>query len=113
MFAGETTILPVFELDGKPAEEESYNLTSSDPSICGGNEVFLRLSIFSPPRTFVLLSVVCGGKEVFSDFLYLEPVIFTELSHNEGPWSLVGLIESKQPPKNTFFWNLLPGQNYL
>ena len=46
MFAGEPTILPVFELDGKPAEEESYNLTSSDLSLCGGNEVFSEFLYF-------------------------------------------------------------------
>ena len=46
MFAGEPTILPIFELDGKPAEEESYNLTSSDLSLCGGNEVFSEFLYF-------------------------------------------------------------------
>ena len=31
--------LPIFEQDGEPAEEGSFNLEASDPSLCGGQEV--------------------------------------------------------------------------
>ena len=42
--------LPIFELDGKPAAEGSFDLEVSEPSLCGGEEVISRSIYFPSPR---------------------------------------------------------------
>ena len=45
--SGNQTRLPIFELDGDPAAEGSFDLEVSEPSLCGGEEVsILAINVF-------------------------------------------------------------------